>query len=336
MKVSFGKKLLVLAAAFILAAGGAAFAGGSKDKGASGAASGQLKIALLMPGPINDGGWNTMAYNALMEAKNSLGAEVGYTENVKLNDTRQLVRQYATRGYNVIIGHGNEFTDPFNEVGDEFPNVCFLNYGGQAKNGKNVGAIQYFSGQTGALLGVLAGMSGVTKVGVIGAFEQPTSQQEYLNIERYAKKYNPNIQFSYTYTNDWDDIAKGREATIALLNNGCQLIYSDLSGPAGAVANAVKDKNALFMQGTFDGYDLAPQNIVSSGVADATKATLAALRLIQEGKFTGTVYRFGLKEDVMFMGKYGPSVTDAMKAEVEKVKKDISEGRGDLLILNKD
>jgi basic membrane protein A len=170
-------------------------------------------------------------------------------------------------------------------------------------------------------------------VGVIGAFEYPTSQQEYFNIERYAKKYNPDIQFNYTYTGDWDDINKGKEAAIAHINNGCQLIYNDLSGPAAAIAQAVKDGNVKYMQGTFDGYDLCPDNIVTSGVQDATKATLAALRLVKEGKFAGQVYRFGLKEDVMFMGKYGPSATSAMKAEVEKVRQDIIDGKGDLLIL---
>ncbi|GHT93782.1 BMP family ABC transporter substrate-binding protein [Spirochaetia bacterium] len=328
----------VFAAALLLAViSGFAFAGGGKADSAPKADSSQLKIAMLMPGPINDGGWNTMAYNALMEAKKSLGADVAFTENVKQNDQVQLLRQYASRGYGVIIGHGFEFGDSLSQVGEEFPNTYFVNYGGAAKNGKNVGSINYAYGETGALMGVLIGMQpGITKVGGIHAFEQPTTQQESFNVERYAKKYNPNIQFVYSYTGDYDDIAKGKEAAIALLNNGCQIIVSDMSGPAGAITQAVKDKNAKYVEIGFEASDLCPDNIICSAVQDATMATLAAIKEIQAGRFVGKVYNFGLKDGVMSVGKYGPSVTAAMKTELEKVKAEIEAGKGDLLILIKD
>jgi basic membrane protein A len=333
MNINFGKKLTALVAALALMAGGGLFAGGGKDK-APAEGAGAMKIALLMPGPINDGGWNTMAYNALMAAKAEFDAEVAYTENVKQNDQVQLLRQYAMRGYTVMIGHGFEFGDALMQVGEDFPDKFFLNFGGGVKNGKNVGSIQYAYGQNGALLGVLAGMNkNIKKVGVIGGFEQPTSQQEYYNIERYAKKYNPAVEFVYSYTGDWDDIAKGKEAAIALLNNGCDLIFSDLSGPAAAVAQAVKENNALYIQGTFDGYDLCPDNIIVSSVQDATKATLAGIQLVKDGKFEGNIYGFGLAEGAVYLGKYGSSVTAEMKAEVEKVKQEIIDGKGDLLIL---
>jgi basic membrane protein A len=209
MKKLFLQKKIVLIAVCMLAAGSVVFAGGSKDS-KSGASSNQMKIAMLLPGPINDGGWNTMAYTALMEAKTSLGADVAYTENVKQNDQVQLLRQYAMRGYNIMIGHGFEFGDALTQVGDEFPDKYFINYGGAIHNGKNVGSINYAYGQTGALMGVLIGMDkSITKVGVIHAFDNPTGGQETKNIERYAKKYNPAVSFSYSYTGDWDDIAMG-------------------------------------------------------------------------------------------------------------------------------
>jgi basic membrane protein A len=336
MKVRFVKKT-VLAALCMLAVTGIVVAGGGKEEAAKPVDSGQLKIALLMPGPINDGGWNTMAYTALMEAKQFFNADVAYTENVKQNDQVQLLRQYAMRGYTVMIGHGFEFGDALMQVGADFPDKYFLNFGGSVKNGKNVGSIQYAYGQNGALLGVLVGMNkNIKKFGVIAGFEQPTTQQEFYNVERYAKKYNPAIEVVYSYTGDWDDIAKGKEAAIALLNNGCELIINDLSGPAGAVTQAVKENNALYIQTTFDGYELCPDNIIVSAVQDATKATLAGLQLIQDGKFAGQIYKFGLAEGAVYLGRYGSIATAEMKAEVEKVKQDIIDGKGDLLILIND
>jgi basic membrane protein A len=271
------------------AAAATVFAGGGRDK--SQAPSGQLKVAMLMPGAINDGGWNTQAYTALMEVKKTLNAETAYTENVSPNEMVQLLRQYATRGYNVMIGHGFEFGEALTQVGEEFPDKYFINYGGIAQNGKNVGSISYAFGETGAMLGVLVGMHrDISKVGVVMAFEQATSQQEIFNIERYAKKYNPGIQFNYTYTGDWDDIAKGKEAAIAHLNNGCQLIICELGGPAGAVVQAVLERNAKFIEVTFDAYDMCPNNIISSTVYNANQATVAALREVIAGTFKGIIY----------------------------------------------
>lgn len=299
-------------------------------------AAADLRIAMLLPGPINDGGWNTMAYEALKEAEATLGAEIAYTENVTQNDQVQLLRQYASKDYNVLIGHGFEFGDALTQVGEEFPDKYFINYGGAISNGANVGSISYAYGETGALMGVLVGMEeGVTKVGVIHAFENPTGLQETKNVEKYALMYNPDIEFSYSYTGDWDDIAKAKEAAVALLNNGCQVIVSDMSGPAGAIIQAVQDADARYVELTFDAYDMCPENIISSGVHDATAATIAALELVQSGEFKGEVYSFGLESGVMSVGKFGPSVTPEAIAEMEKVKQELIDGTAELEILIK-
>jgi basic membrane protein A len=337
MKKSFWGKVWVLTLAGILMTSGVLFAGAKKDGGTDSKADGKLRIAMLLPGPINDGGWNTMAYTALMEAEKTLGADVAYTENVKQNDQVQLLRQYASRGYTVMIGHGFEFGDALTQAGEEFPDKYFINYGGAIQNGKNVGSINYAYGETGALMGVLVGMhKNITKVGVIHAFDNPTGSQETRNIEKYAKKYNPNVSFTYTFTGDWDDIAKAKEAATAALNNGAQVIITDMSGPTGAIIQAVQDRNAKFIEVTFDAYDMCPDNIISSAIHDATKAMLAALKEIQAGNFDGSVYKFGLKEGVMDVGRFGPSVTDEMKAEVAKVRKELENGTAELLILLED
>jgi basic membrane protein A len=310
------------------------FGGGNKDSAKTQDSASKLKVAMLMPGPINDGGWNTQAYTALMEVQKVLGVDVAYTDNVAQNDQVQILRQYAMKGYDIMVGHGFQFGDSLIQVGDEFPDKYFFNYGGTICNGRNVAAISYAYGQTGALLGVMVGMQkDITKVGAVMAFEQATSQQEIFKIERYAKKYNPNIQFVYSYTGDWDDIAKGKEAAIALLNNGCDLIINELSGPAGAVVQAIVEKGAKFIQVTFDAYDMAPNNILSSTCYDANQATVAAIREVINGNFKGIVYQFNLKDHAIYLGKYGPSVTDEIKTEVEKVKNDIINGKGDILLL---
>lgn len=119
--------IFVVISAFLVA--------GCGQKAATNTNSGQdtkknnLKVALLLSGPINDGGWNQDAYEGLMGLKDK-GAEVSYTENVKPNEIENNLRTYAKNGFNFIIGHGFEYGDALTKVADEFPDVKFLQIGG--------------------------------------------------------------------------------------------------------------------------------------------------------------------------------------------------------------
>ena len=41
-----------------------------------------LKVAMVLPGPINDNDWNTVGYTALVEAAKEVNIEFAYVENV--------------------------------------------------------------------------------------------------------------------------------------------------------------------------------------------------------------------------------------------------------------
>jgi basic membrane lipoprotein Med (substrate-binding protein (PBP1-ABC) superfamily) len=97
------------------------------------------------------------------------------------------------------------------------------------------------------------------------------------------------------------------------------------------MVQACQEYKAKFYTVTMDGYDKDPSLILGSNVHDATKAMLAAIQLVQDGKFQGQIFAFGIKDGVMFLGKFGPSVTDEMKAEVAKVQQEIVDGKYDIV-----
>ena len=304
------------------------------DKKEDPAVDDTFKIAMMLPGVINDGGWNAMAYAALQEAEKEFDADVSYTENVTQNDQVRIARQYVDQGYDVIIGHGFEFGDSLTQVADEFPDTYFINYGGGVSNGKNLGSVQYAYGECGALAGVLIGMSdNISKVSVLMAMENPTGMQEMKNTEITAKKYNPDLEFSYSFTGDWNDISLAKEAALASLANGADIVISDLSGPIDGIVQACQEYDAMYYVVTFDGYDKDPSLVLGSSVHDATKATLASLQMVLDDEFTGEIYPFGIESGVMYMGKFGPTVTDEMADEVAKVQAEIVAGEYELEIL---
>lgn len=68
----------------------------------------QTKVAMLLPGSINDQSWNAQGYAGLMKIKDS-GYQVAYSENVPAADHVEAMRDYARQGYKIVIGHSGRF-----------------------------------------------------------------------------------------------------------------------------------------------------------------------------------------------------------------------------------
>ncbi|RYE60141.1 MAG: BMP family ABC transporter substrate-binding protein, partial [Hyphomicrobiales bacterium] len=74
-------------------------------------AEGDLKVAMILPGPISDNDWNAGGYAGLQAAAENLGIEVAYSENVADADAERVMRDYASRGYGLIFAHSFSYGD---------------------------------------------------------------------------------------------------------------------------------------------------------------------------------------------------------------------------------
>src|ERR1700679_1737700 len=88
---------------------------------ASAAADRRTSVALLLSGVITDGGWGQLAYDGLTELKAQGGFRTAYEENISLAQMDQTARGYSDDGFNLIIGHGNEFSSTLLEVAPDYP-----------------------------------------------------------------------------------------------------------------------------------------------------------------------------------------------------------------------
>lgn len=287
----------------------------------------KFKVALLLPGSINDGGWSQSAYEGLMEVKSKLGAEVAYTENVKKNDQVQIMREYARKGYDVVLGHGFEFSDALQQVSSEYPNVKFAGIGTKV-TGPNLASLQFKYGELGYLAGIVAGRCTKTnKIGWVTATKDPTGQMELVNLEEAAKKVNPQVSVTPAYTGSWEDINKAKEAALAQIANGIDVIVTNHDAGNLSVIQAAKEKNIMVIGWTGDYADLAPDNVLTSMVQKVSSLIFMSVKEFKEGRFEGKIYQFGLKDKVQYVGKYGNKVTGEVKDEVSKATEDIISGK---------
>src|SRR5476649_330864 len=75
-----------------------------------GAGDRKTSVVLLLSGVITDGGWSQLAYTGLKELKDKHGFKTAYAENISLAQMDQMARGYSDDGFDLIVGHGNEFS----------------------------------------------------------------------------------------------------------------------------------------------------------------------------------------------------------------------------------
>lgn len=323
------RQLFVILLVFAAAAG-LAFAGGQQEEAAPAegeAAEEAPKAAMLMSGPINDGGWNQQAYEGLMLLKDELGYEVAFTELVKKAEQVSILRNYAKKGYELIFGHGFEFGDAINQVAPEFPEVTFYNIGGNA-HAENAGSGQFAQGELSYLAGKLAAKFTKTdKIGFVGAMEIPTIKVEVDQIKDTVAEYNPDASVTVAYTGSWTDVNKGKEAALAQIANGVDIIIAIGDACDVGAIQAAKDKGAYVIAWVGDFNHLAPEVVLTSGVQDVAKLVKMQGEKYLNGTWVNEKAKlYDIASGIEHLGKWSPVVPEELKQEILADEEKIASG----------
>ena len=200
-----------------------------------------MRVAIVMPGNITDKSWNQAGYEGLMRAKEELGIEVAFSEKVAQPDQAEALADYARRGYEIVIGHGGEFQEAANRVASRHPETMFVVNNG-TEPAENLATADFYYRQFGYLLGYLGGkMSETGKGGFIGAQKIKFSTDLQESFVEGFKAARADGEVFVAWTNDWDDIAKGKEAALNQINQGADVIFPTMDNAAIGSLQAAKD-----------------------------------------------------------------------------------------------
>ena len=282
------------------------------------AATAGFKAAMVLPGIITDKAWNQAGYTGLEEIKSQLGAETAYVEKVGQADQAEALSDFARRGFNLVYAHGGQFDAAAKQVAAQFPKTFFVVVNGAA-TGANVASLRLDNLQVSYLCGILAAsVSKSGKLAYIAGQEFLATQEELRGYTLGAKSVNPAIQIASTFTGDWNDAAKAKEAVNALVSAGADVVYPWLDNAAPTALKTAEEKGAYTIGNTVDQFDITPKTILTSAVKriDLAIGKLAALSAKNELK--GQLYSLGLEEpEILYLGKYGTSVPKALQDKVK-------------------
>lgn len=274
-----------------------------------------FRVGLVTPGSIADAAWNSGAYRGLEQIRDSLGASISHVEARTPSEQEEAMRAYAAQGYDLIFGHGFEFQGAAERVSAQHPKAVLIVTSGEKVAG-NVAPLVFRLNEASYLAGMVAG--GMTKskvIGFVGGIELPPIKLAEDAWVAGAKAVNPAITARSTYLNSFDDVAAGREATLAMMQAGADMFHHNADQAALGMFQAVKEsKNAFAFGSNEDQAKLAPERVYGSAVIDLPHAFLLVAREVKGGSFTPKVESFGLKSGVI---KWVPNAALALPAELQ-------------------
>jgi len=290
-----------------------------------------LKVAIVLPGVKTDKSFNQAGYEGVEHAAKELGLEFAYSEKVAQPDQPEALADYARRGYDVVIGHGGEFQDSVSKVASRHPDTKFIIVNGTEAGG-NVAIMSFDFSALGYVMGYLSGkVSETGKGGYIGAQKLKFYVDLGNGFAEGFKAARPDGDVISAWTNDWDDVAKGKEAALNEISQGADVIFPSMDNAVVGSLQGVKEKGKKAIGIYYDAISDWPDTVIQSAIFDMRGALLTVLSEAKEGKLEGKPYIYGLETPAAArIGTYGPSVSPEVQAEVDAVIEKVKAGEIEL------
>ncbi len=282
------------------------------------------KVAFVYIGPPGDLGWTYEHDRGRKALEEALGdkVETTYIENVEEGpDASRVIRQYAQEGYDMIFATSFGYMDYMYEVAQEFPDVKFEHCSGY----KTLDNMAVYFGriyQARYLSGIVAGkMTSNGNIGYVAAFPIPEVVRGINAFTLGVRSVNPDAKVTVVWTNTWYDPVKEREAAVALLDAGADIIaqHQDTTEPQ----KAAQERGVLSIGYDSDMRAFVGDSVLTSPMWNWSEYYIATVQDAIDGKWKTHSYWEGLNEDVVRLADYSAKVPQDVRDLVEDAKKEI-------------
>jgi len=291
----------------------------------------QLKVALVLPGPITDGTFNTAAYQGLKAAEAKYKLKTAIQENTSFAQSETALLQFAREGYDVVIGHGFQFADPAKKIHARFPKTWFIVNTAKVAEAPNLASFDNRWGDGGYVAGYIAAMMSKTgTIGHIGGLPVPVIQEYNEGFDLGAKRYKSDIKVLSAYVGSFSDIAKGKEITLSMIERGADVVTATGNESVVGTIQAAKEKGVMAIGTAFDSAKFAPDTIVTTAVIRFDLNIDMAIDLITSKKIEPKNYLLGFKENGVALAPYGnfdSKISAENKAKIAQLVEDIKAGK---------
>jgi basic membrane lipoprotein Med (substrate-binding protein (PBP1-ABC) superfamily) len=264
--------------------------------GAGIADAAELKVAAVFETPIEEP-WVNQIHVALLQAKKELGIEYTWAESVKSADFARVMREYAEGGNQLIMGDAFGAERIARRVAKDYPDVAFTFGSGIGPAEPNFAVFDNWIHEPAYLAGMIAGK--LTKSNTVGAVAAMTIPEVNRLCNAFcagAKEVNDKVKCKFSFIGSFFDPPKAKEAALAQIEQGVDVIYAERFG----VIEAAAERNIVAIGNMSDQSELSPEHVVTSVVWDMWPTVKQVVSLVKADVFSSQ--DFG---QFSFMGKGG-------------------------------
>lgn len=240
------KRALAAAMTMILAAGMTVSAFASEDLA-------DKKIALLLPGSIDDQGWNATNNAGAKAAEEELGVTIDVVESVPAEEYESTFTEYAEKGYDLIMAAGSQWDESATIVAENYPDTIFCAINGQIADFPNQIPVFPKEYEGSYLAGIIAGYT--TENGQFavtgGQSNDPMVKlmdtYEAMAIKVATERGIEGAAANRAFVDSWTDVSATKDLVASMIDQGADSVfcYSN-EGTSGAI-QAAEEKGVTFV-----------------------------------------------------------------------------------------
>ena len=239
-----------------------------------------FKIAAIFQTAIEEP-WDGVIHQACLQAKKEMSdIEYEFTEKIAAADFEKVLREYAERGFDLIVGDaflaGEE---PARRVAKDYPDIAFAFGSEFGPVSPNFSVFDNWIHEPAYLCGVIAGrLTKTNTLGVVAAIPIGEVNRLVNAFKAGALSVNPKTKVKISYIGGWFDPPKAKEAAIAQIEAGADLIFAERFG----VFEAAKEKGVLAFGNMSDQNALAPNVVITGPVWDMYPTIKFAIEMVKK------------------------------------------------------
>lgn len=237
-----------------------------------------------------------------------------------------------------VISYGYE--DLVKEYADKYPTKIFVNLDTVVQNEKGtITSVDFIEEESAFLAGVVAGMLTTDTsipnvneqkvIGAVGGDVDPVIDAFMFAYENGAKYIDPEIVMERKYLGDWENTAKGKQATLQLYDMGADIVFQIAAAAGMGVLQASGERDLYSIGVDTNQNGLVPGHVVASDIKDIGLAITNVYATIKDGTYKpGQVLNYGLATqgvDVVFDDN-GDVLPPSIVEKVNELRQQIIDG----------
>src|SRR5690606_35458181 len=277
--------------------------------------------------PMSEAGRTWQQDNSRKEMEKALGDKVKtqYVEDVPEGaDAERVIRDLAQQGNKLIFTTSFGYMNPTLKVAKQFPDVKFV-HSTDYKTAANVATTNSRFYEARYLAGILAGKVSQSNVaGYVGAFPIPEVLQGIYAFKRGMRSVNPNAEVRGIWVNSWFDPGKERDAALALIGQGADVVTHHTDSTA--TVQAAEEKGEYAVAYHSDMKKFGPKAQLAAVTHHWGEYFTKEAQDVLNGTWKSDSTWGGIKQGMAAIEGFGPAVPDDVKKLVLEKQAEIVAG----------